>query len=130
MLKETKAESVVALEQISISEDIQNLVKIISENAERYIGKRNFAGQLDIEGILKTLPKCSAKVIGNLRGELLSLYRSANIAEFLAGDKSALLMLKEGIDDLLKGNSINDKIKKLQLKWFKENLEEIISRLN
>lgn len=130
MLKETKAESVVALEQISTSEDIQNLVKIISENAERYIGKRNFAGQLDIEGILKTLPKCSAKVIGNLRGELLRLYRSANIAEFLAGDKSALLMLKEGIDDLLKGNSINDKIKKLQLKWFKENLEEIISRLN
>ena len=60
----------------------------------------------------------------------MEIYRSVNIGDFLMEDKPALILLKDGIDDLLRGNRINDKIKKLQLEWFFKNLEDIISELN
>ena len=60
----------------------------------------------------------------------MEIYRSVNIGDFLMEDKPALILLKDGIEDLLRGNRINDKIKKLQLEWFFKNLEDIISELN
>ena len=60
----------------------------------------------------------------------MEIYRSVNIGDFLMEDKPALILLKDGIGDLLRGNRINDKIKKLQLEWFFKNLEDIISGLN
>ena len=60
----------------------------------------------------------------------MEIYRSVNIGDFLMEDKPALIILKDGIDDLLRCNKINDKIKKLQLEWFLGNLEHIISGLN
>lgn len=130
LLKNIQAESIIALEKISSPEDVQKLVKTISQNIERYIGRRKFAGQLDIAGLLETLPACSAKLICDLRGAFLELYRSVNINDFLGSDKTALISLKEGIGKLIANNCINDKIKKLQLEWFIDNLSGIIDRLD
>lgn len=94
------------------------------------MGRRKFAEQLDIVGILKTLPECSAKLISSLKDAIIELYRSVNIRDFLADDKTALLSLKNGIEQLITDDKVNDKIKKLQLEWFFGKLEEIIYRLN
>ena len=130
MLSRIKAESVVVLEQIKNVDDIQNLSENIYKNRDKYIGNRKFASELDIAGLLRVLPECHPSLIESLRGSIMEIYRSVNIGDFLMEDKPALILLKDGIDDLLRGNRINDKIKKLQLEWFFKNLEDIISELN
>ena len=130
MLTRTKVESVVVLEQIESVDDIQKLSENIYKNRDKYIGNRKFASELDIAGLLRVLPECHPSLIERLRGSIMEIYRSVNIGDFLMEDKPALILLKDGIDDLLRGNRINDKIKKLQLEWFFKNLEDIISGLN
>lgn len=130
MLTRTKVESVVVLEQIKSVDDIQKLSENIYKNRDKYIGNRKFASELDIAGLLRVLPECHPSLIERLRGSIMEIYRSVNIGDFLMEDKPALILLKDGIDDLLRGNRINDKIKKLQLEWFFKNLEDIISGLN
>ena len=130
MLTRTKVESVVVLEQIESVDDIQKLSENIYKNRDKYIGNRKFASELDIAGLLRVLPECHPSLIERLRGSIMEIYRSVNIGDFLMEDKPALILLKDGIDDLLRGNRINDKIKKLQLEWFFKNLEDIISELN
>ena len=130
MVTRIKAERVVVLEQIKNVDDIQNLSENIYKNRDKYIGNRKFASELDIAGLLRVLPECHPSLIESLRGSIMEIYRSVNIGDFLMEDKPALILLKDGIDDLLRGNRINDKIKKLQLEWFFKNLEDIISELN
>ena len=130
MLKDTKVESIVVLGKISSPDDVKKLADSICDNFERYVGGRDFAGRLDIDGILKTLPSCSASIISSLRGAFIELYRSVNINDFLAGDKPALILLKDGIATLIKNGKIDDKVKVLQLEWFVGNLENIITRLS
>lgn len=130
MLKDTKVESIVVLGKISSPDDVKKLADSICDNFERYVGGRDFAGRLDIDGILDTLPNCNAGLIGRLRGAIMQLYRSVNIADFLAADKPALALLKEGIVKMIADGKIDDKVKVLQLEWFIGNLEDIITRLS
>lgn len=130
MLNAAKAESIVVLERVSSPDDVKKLANSISNNFERYVGGRDFAGRLDIDGILKTLPSCSTSIISSLRGAFIELYRSVNINEFLAADKPALTLLKEGIAKMIADGNIDDKVKTLQLEWFIGNLEDIITRLS
>lgn len=130
MLKDTKVESIVVLGKISSPDDVKKLADSICDNFERYVGGRDFAGRLDIDGILKTLPSCSTSIISSLRGAFIELYRSVNINEFLAADKPALTLLKEGIAKMIADGNIDDKVKTLQLEWFIGNLEDIITRLS
>lgn len=130
MVNGIKAETSVVLEQVSTPEDIKKLTTSIQVNIERYVGKGNFAGQLDIVGILKVLPECDSEIISELRGAIMELYRSINIVDFLAADKPALISFKEGIKQLIADDEIKDKIKVLQLEWFIGNLDEIILKLD
>ncbi len=130
LLESIQTESAIVLEQISTLEDIKKLVESIRANIEGYIGKRKFAGQLDIAGLLKVLPICSAKLISDLRGAFLELYRSVNINDFLGADRDSLILLQEGIKGLITDGRIDDKIQKLQLEWFIDNLNGIIDRLS
>lgn len=130
MLKDTKVESIVVLGKISSPDDVKKLADSICDNFERYVGGRDFAGRLDMDGILETLPNCNAGLIGRLRGAIMQLYRSVNIADFLAADKPALTLLKEGIAKMIADGKIDDKVKALQLEWFVGNLEDIITRLS
>ncbi len=129
ILNNAKVDNVVVLEKITSADDIQKLSESIYANIERYIGKQNFAGQLDINGILHVLPDCNPKIISSLRGAIMALYRSANIKDFLGADKLSLVKFKEGIEKLINEDKIDDKVKKLQLEWFIGNLEDIIKRL-
>lgn len=130
MVNGIKAETSVVLEHVSTPEDIKKLTTSIQVNIERYVGKGNFAGQLDIVGILKVLPECDSEIISELRGAIMELYRSFNIGDFLAADKPALISFKEGIKQLIADDEIKDKIKVLQLEWFIGNLDEIILKLD
>lgn len=130
MVNSINAETTIVLEKVSTPEDIKKLTNSIQENIERYIGKGNFAGQLDVVGILKVLPDCSSEVIYKLRVAIVELYRSVNIGDFLAADKPALISLKEGIKQLIVDDEIKDKIQVLQLGWFVGNLDDIILKLD
>ncbi len=126
MLKELKTENPVVSIKISTIEDIQKLIKSIYSNIKTYTRKRSFAAQLDIEGILKTLPECTPKIISGLRGAFIGLYRHVNINDFLLTDKSALVSLKEGLEKIITLGKVGDKIKRLQLEWFVNSIEEIL----
>lgn len=130
LLTRTKQESVVALGKIASPDDVKKLSSIVYDNIEKYVGSREFAGKLDIEGLLKIFPLCAPKVIEGLRGAIMAVYRSVNIRDFLASDVSALTSLKNGISRLFEEGKIDDKVKGLQLKWFTGNLEEIIKILS
>ena len=130
ILNNAKVDNVVVLEKITSADDIQKLSESIYANIERYIGRQNFAGQLDINGILHVLPNCNSKIISSLRGAIMALYRSANIKDSLGADKLSLVKLKEGIEKLIAEDKINDKVKKLQLEWLIGNLGDIIRRLD
>lgn len=129
MLDAVNAHSSALLKKISSPEDIQFLAKSIYNNMGKYIRTRQFAAQLDMCAILNVLPNCSASIIDELRGAFISLYRSVNAKDLLAGDEPALTLLKKGIATLIASGNINDKVEILQLKWFVRNLEDIITRL-
>lgn len=130
MLKDIKDEGTVVLKKIKRINDVQNLAENIYNNRDKYISKRKFASELDIAGLLKVLPECSSRVIDSLRGAIIGVYSYTNIGEFLSGDKGALITLKNGIETLIAGDKISDKIVKLQLEWFQKDLNDFIEKLN
>lgn len=88
-----------------------------------------FASKLDIRGLLNVLPNCQSSQISELRGAIINIYNSANIANFLSSDKESLTKIKKGIEEVINKKLINDKIKLLQFEWFVNNINSIIKRL-
>ena len=128
--KETQKKNTAMLTKISVVDDIDKLAQIIPRNVSKYIAEGNFARQLDIKGALTALPKCSAAVISEFRGAVMGIYSFANVNQFLSGDRPYLILLKDGIENIIEDVKREDKIKALQLEWFVGNLNDIISRLN
>ena len=126
-----KEEHIELVGHISSIDDIQKLIENVYKNRDKYINSRAFIQKFDIDGLLTVIPKCSAKQISELSEAIISVYNfCSNIADFLSGDKPLLNKLANEIQSIIDSNEIRDKIIRLQLSWFKNNLEDIIKRLN
>ena len=81
-----------------------------------------------VVGIIHILPTIVALSIQDFRGALLTVYEPRNIRDFLEHDKEALEKLLTKIKELLSYNGF-DKIQKMQLCFFENNLNEFIAKL-
>ena len=130
MTSAAKVKRFVELDQVSSVADIEKITETIRKNNDKYVAQHSFASKIDLNGILRILPNCSALQIWRFRIAFLSVYNSSNIAEFLSEDLPVLQDFLKGIQDIIADESIDDKIIKQQFRWFEKYLGEVISRLN
>ncbi len=103
----------------------------IRDNRDKYISQRAFLKRIDVPKLLSAIEQCSSKQIDDLRRSFGTVYSFSNINEFFMEDKASLLQLKEGLLTLLESeNRISDKVKRLQLSWFVNNLERVLEKLD
>lgn len=111
-------------------EHVDEFCKQVYEQRNSFVNIRAFARKIDNEKLSKLLLQCSAAQISDIRGLYLAVYGFSNIDEFFMDDKDALLDLK---DRLYKLNNLSngfDRIQLLQLKFFIENLKDILAKLH
>ncbi len=109
-------------------ENIESFSNTIENNTHVILKYKSFASLLNIEKIVNMLKNCSSEQIYEFRRSFHTVYKSANIGEFLGGDKENLSFLLSAIEDLRDFEGY-DKIQKKQIGWFIENLIKIISKL-
>lgn len=100
----------------------------VCDNRGRIHRDGSFMSRLDPEKLTEMLKHCTAENIQDFRGALLTVYEPRNIRDFLEHDKEALEKLLTKIKELLSYNGF-DKIQKMQLCFFENNLNEFIAKL-
>lgn len=125
----TKSHSVLAFDYGV--EDVDKFSEHIQDNKGKYIDQHAFLKRIDIPKLLSTIEQCSSEQVDNLRRSIGAVYAFSNIDAFFIDDKSSILQLKDGLVTLLSNEkSAGDKVKRLQLSWFVDNLDSILEKLN
>ena len=92
------------------------------------IKNRTFASRLDADKVVNMLKQCSASEISDFRSSFLSVYRYGNIKEYLSNDKDSINIMLSKIEELQSFDGF-DKIQKIQIQYFANNLKDIFARL-
>ncbi|SFI24422.1 hypothetical protein SAMN04487830_13328 [Pseudobutyrivibrio sp. OR37] len=108
-------------------EDIDFMHDDAYKNKNKYVTNHRFISNYKIEKIAGMLLSSSAEQIHNFRGALLCIYRDVWISSFDEVDISALKLLKKLVKDGLCNAERIDNIKKKQLGWLCEDIDEILS---
>ncbi len=125
----TKSHSVVAF-NYSVK-DMDAFSKEIRDSKNKYLSQHAFLKKIEVPKLLSAIEQCSSEQIDNLRRSIGTIYSFSNVSEFFTDDKSSLLQLKEGLEALLSNKkNTGDKVVKLQLSWFVDNLDNILKKLN
>lgn len=113
----------------NLSQFIDNIYK----NKDRWmISEEGFSAYVNFQEFLEFVrkPECDARCLDEIRGLFLSLYSGiANIADFCSKDIEPIRAIKNGIIEFQKQSHLGGKAKELQLRWFSQNLENILLRL-
>lgn len=104
--------------------------KQVHKNRDFFVIHRAFARKIDNDKLVGLLSKCSASQISEIRGLYLTVYSFSNIDEFFMDDRDTLIDLKDKLCEFKNSIDCFDKIQLLQLQWFIENLNEILSKLH
>lgn len=112
-------------------QDILPFYESTIRNKTYFTDGNGFFNKLDLDKLLAMLLHSSSKEIETFRDLIQHVYFGfSNIKDFFMCDLSALEDFSHKLDCVNFDENSVDKIQKLQLNWLKENLEEIISRLN
>ena len=112
-------------------ENVDSFIQEITDKRDDYVNQHTFLKRLDINKLIDIIVECNSQQISNLRKAILSIYSFSNIDEFFMDDKPSLIQLKDRIEALLSENDVaGDKIKRLQLSWFVDNLDNILDKLS
>ncbi len=112
-------------------ENVDAFIQTIIDNRDDYINQHTFLKRMDIDKLIDVIKQCSSEQIHNLRRAFGTIYSFSNINEFFMDDKPSLIYLKNGIAELLSGDKdVGDKIKRLQLSWLVDKLDNILKKLN
>ena len=109
---------------------LDEFCKKVRRERDSFLTHRAFARKIDNEKLVGLLSQCSAAQIGDIRGLYLTIYSYSNIDEFFMDDKDTLMDLKNRLCELQKTVESFDKIQLLQLQWFIENLDDILTKLH
>ena len=109
-------------------ESIENLCLSVYQNDGRIYRDGEFATRLDMNKFVEMLKGCTAQNISRTRDVFLFLYRSGNIKDFLEGDRETLETLLK-YTQALESFEGYDKIQKMQMRFFSNNLKDIIDKL-
>lgn len=110
--------------------DISNFYESLIKSKRTFINEGGFINKFDIERLIKMLKTASPSQIEEFRGIVRHIYLSfSNIKDFFLCDLPALKELVTQLDSIDFEKENIDKIQKLQINWLKENLKEVIERL-
>ncbi len=112
------------------TESIDTFVQDTIANKHHYLEQRTFLKRIDIEKLIGVIKQCNSEQLDKLRRAILTVYSHLNINKFFADDKPLLIQLKNNIEDLLSSNNAGDSIKKMQLSWFANHLDELLKKFN
>lgn len=110
-------------------DDWESIIKDIDNNLDRYIGSGSVFGRLNIPSLLGYLKQTDANALNNFRGCVMAIYRPINIKEFLRSDRENLIILRDGVNEIIDNKSAEDKVCLLQFEWLRKELEQIIDKL-
>ena len=108
---------------------IDSFVDFVYKNTDSFIGKHCFASKINNDKLIELIKKCNAYEISQIIGVFRSVYSFPEIKDFFADDLSSIIDLKEKIEKLKKEYGGFDKIQQKQLKYFSDNLNDLIKRL-
>ena len=111
-----------------LPEEIEMLMSYISDNVDEIRDGGMFASKLDVDKTVKMLKNCLPVQIYDFRGIFHKMYKPGNINAFLHGDYAAIEKLLEAVSDL-KNYEKFDKIQKLQISSFSDELRKILTQL-
>ena len=109
--------------------DVDSFCEAANKSRDSYFAKRGFAVLLNIDRLVDLMKDCSSFQLNSIRGVFINIYSPSNIKEFFYGDKDKLEDLYNKIKDLESYNGY-DAIQKNQIRMFKNNLNEIIIKLD
>ena len=105
-----------------------NVVEYYKQNKRQLqenIGSDGFARNLDLQRFIELLKECTSEQINTIRIMFIELYRGQH-GNCLEDDVQAIKTLKKEIQ-MLENYSEYDKIQKMQIRWFLENLDDFIN---
>ena len=105
---------------------LEYLIKIselMSDTNSSIRQTNSFMERIDLATIINGLEKASAEQVSDFRRGILSIYRFANVRDFLPNDKNALVELQNGVKLLLEEEKGKDKVVQLQYSWLVGNLQ-------
>lgn len=131
-LKEKMINSLVAKDTTIFGFDYQPssisaFVKQIREKPYMVFNNGALASRLNMDSVYEMLLHCSSAEIQEFRFIFVNMYKDEKISEVLVDDKEALLVLSEKLESL-KENTDFDKIQKLQIEYFLENIKDALTR--
>ena len=105
---------------------LENLSKFMCDKESDIRQSKKLLNNIDLDKLLIGLEKATAEQVSDFREGILSIYRIANIRDFLPDDKEALDKLKTGVQQLLNDDKGADKVVRLQYAWLINNLDKVI----
>jgi hypothetical protein len=105
---------------------LENLSKFMCDKESDIRQSKKLLNNIDLDKLLIGLEKATAEQVSGFREGILSIYRVANIRDFLPDDKEALDKLKIGVQQLLNGGKGADKVVRLQYSWLLNNLDKVL----
>ncbi len=105
---------------------LEKITKLMCDSERPVRHRRSFMERVEIEKILLALEKATAEQVSEFRKGLLSVYRIANIREFLPNDKEALVKLQAGVQHLLACGKGADRVVQLQYSWLVSNVDVVL----
>ena len=102
---------------------LTKITAVMCDNEFPVRQSKSFMERVEIAKIIEGLEKATADQVSNFRRGILSVYRVANIRDFLPSDKDALVELQNGVKLLLEAEKGRDKIVRLQYSWLVNNLQ-------
>ncbi len=109
-------------------QSINTLYKQVVNNECFILQNGSFAKYMDIDRVSCMLEQCTAMEINTFRLVFQTVYSVSNITDFFAEDRPYIEQLRTKVSSL-KGFEKYDKIQKLQISSFDEDLGEILDRL-
>lgn len=104
-------------------EYLKKITELMCENDSPIRQNKSFMDRIDVNKIIKGLKRATAEQVSDFRRGISSIYRVANVSDFLPNDKDALVELQCGVKSLLDEGEGKDKVVRLQYSWLIGNLQ-------
>ena len=105
-------------------------IRLLRHNVEEQhpMNSHRFVRSMDVRRFVELLKICSSKDIEELRDIFIHVYSAGNIMSYFIEDQENLQALREELEKLQKWDGF-DKIQKLQISFFIQNISEYLESL-
>ena len=111
-------------------ESVNDFCKNVNEHVRSFSDRHCFASLFNIKKLIALLKIASPQQIFEIRNSFENVYYMSNIEEYFADDLDSLRKIHTGIQNLLSKKDVNDKVARLNLDFFSEDLLSHIERLS